>query len=95
MILWIRGARKSGKTTLAKELAWKMDAIHLDGDDIRASISKDLSFSEEDRTENNERIARLAKILENQGFDVVISTICPDYVKESVFYITGCRFIEL
>lgn len=95
MIIWIRGARKSGKTTLAKELSTKMQAIHLDGDEMRASISEDLGFSEADRIKNNIRIAKLAKVLESKGYDVVVSTICPDYVKETVYNLTGCKFIEL
>lgn len=95
MIIWIRGKRKSGKTTLAKELCRKMNAINLDGDEMRSSISTDLGFSDEDRLENNKRIARLAKILEGQGYDVVCSTICPDHVVEEVFNLTGCKFINL
>lgn len=94
MIIWIRGARKSGKTTLAKQLLSKMDAVWLDGDMMRR-VWIDLGFTEEDRLENNKRIARLAKEIEEQGRDVIVSTICPDYCKEEVFNITGCRFIEI
>lgn len=96
MIIWIRGERKSGKTTLAKELSEKMDAaVMLDGDEMRASISEGLGFSDEDRRTNNIRIAKLAKVLENQGFDVVVATICPGEIKTDVYNITGCKFIEL
>lgn len=95
MIIWITGERKSGKTTLAKELCKKMNAINLDGDEMRNSISVGLGFSDEDRLENNKRIARLAKVLESQGFDVICSTICPGSIKEEVFNITGCKFIHL
>ena len=95
MILWIRGKRKSGKTTLAKQLLERMDAVWLDGDAMRASISEDLGFSDEDRLKNNVRIAKLSKVLEDQGFTVIVSTICPDYAKETVFNLTGCRFIEI
>jgi len=96
MIIWIRGARKIGKTTLAKQLQKLMPgSLILDGDDMRDSISRGLGFSDEDRLENNVRIARLAKILEAQGFPIIVSTICPGEIKEAVFNITGCRFIEL
>jgi len=95
MIIWVTGERKSGKTTLARELCAKMGAVNLDGDEMRASVSEGLGFSEEDRKENNRRIAKLAKVLEEQGFDVVCSTICPEYCREEVFNITGCRFINL
>lgn len=97
MIIWITGARKSGKTTLAKELCVKMGAINLDGDDMRSSISTDLGFSDEDRFANNIRIAKLAKVLEIQGYDVVVSTICPDItnLRNEVYFVTGCRFIHI
>ena len=96
IIIWITGKRKAGKTTLAKELVGKMpNSVHLDGDEMRASISADLGFSEEDRLENNKRIAKLAKVIEGQGYDVVVSTICPPYVRKEVFWITGCRFIHI
>lgn len=93
-IYWIRGKRKSGKTTTAKELQKLMpNSINLDGDEMRASISEDLGFSDKDRLTNNIRIAKLAKLLESQGFPVIVSTICP-YPKE-VYHITGCKFINL
>lgn len=97
MIIWITGDRGKGKTTLAKELCSKMGAINLDGDEMRSSISTDLGFSDTDRFENNIRIAKLAKILESQGFDVVVSTICPDKLglREQVFHISKCKFINL
>lgn len=95
MIIWIRGKRKSGKTTLAKQLLERMDAVWLDGDQMRASICEDLGFSDEDRMKNNIRIAKLAKVLDDQGYDVIVSTICPGKIKEAVFNITGCRFIEI
>lgn len=94
MIIWIRGKRKSGKTTLAKQLLERMDAVWLDGDMVRA-VWTDLGFTDKDRLENNLRVARLAKAMEDQGRDVIVSTICPDHCKEEVFNITGCKFIEL
>lgn len=72
-----------------------MNAINLDGDIMRSSISKGLGFSNADRLENNLRIARLASVLESQGFDVVVSTICPGRIKQAVYHLTGCKFIDL
>lgn len=73
MIIYIVGPSGSGKTTLAKKFK---GAINLDGDDVR-KIWPDLKFTPEDRIENNMRVARLAKILSDQGKVVVVSTICP------------------
>ena len=79
---------------MAKKL--REHEIILDGDAMRRSICQDLGFSKEDRTENNLRIARLAKELDSQGFDVIVATICPyKELREQVRKITGCRFIYL
>lgn len=94
MIQWICGASGVGKTTLAKKL---IDAktVHIDGDDMRR-VWADLGFSDEDRMTNNARIAQLARVLERQGFNVVVSTICPGkHIKKAVQKITGCTFIHI
>ena len=95
MIIWITGQSKSGKSTLARKISqgkW----IVLDGDSMRRSISSDLGFTEKDRRENNLRIAKLARELDSQGFDVVVATICPyKKLRDEVQKITGCKFIYL
>lgn len=80
MILFIVGNTRSGKTTAAKNIIQLFGVnnppIWLDGDMVR-KIWPGLGFSREDRIENNMRAARLAKELDNQGFNVIISMICP------------------
>ncbi len=76
-ILWLTGNSGSGKTTLARILRKRLNAILLDGDEMRSSISEKAGFSREDREEHNLRIAKLAKILQSQGFHVIISVIAP------------------
>lgn len=76
-IIWLTGNTGAGKTAIAYLLKERMNAIVLDGDELRASISTDLSFSPEDRDQHNMRVARLAKILNAQGNNVVISVIAP------------------
>ena len=93
-ITWITGQSKSGKSTLAKKI--RTNEIILDGDKMRASINQDLGLSKKDRYENNLRIARLAKELDTQGFDVIVATIAPyRELREQIKRITGCRFIYL
>ena len=95
MIWWIYGESGSGKTTLAKKLI-TVGVIHLDGDEMRETISTELGYCDKDRKENNYRIARLAKLLESKGFDVVVSTICPyEDLRKDVYFICKCRFIKM
>lgn len=93
-IQWIYGASGSGKTTLARKLL-DTKTIHLDGDDMRR-VWTDLGFSDEDRQTQNLRVANLARVLDRQGFNVVVSTICPTpELRAQVHAITGCTFIEI
>lgn len=94
MIHWIYGASGCGKTTLARTLL-DSKTVHLDGDDMRR-VWTDLKFSDEDRMTNNMRIAHLARVLDRQGFNVVVSTICPTQeIRDAVRQITGCTFIHI
>ncbi|MAF24829.1 hypothetical protein CL634_04555 [bacterium] len=82
MIIWLTGNSGAGKTTTAQNVKKKLNelkisSVILDGDDMRASISIGLSFSKEDREENNLRVARLAKVLNNQVEIVLVAVIAP------------------
>ncbi len=76
-IIWLTGNVGSGKTSLAYLLKERLKAIVLDGDELRASISTGLGFSKDDRDTHNLRVARLAKILNEQGFNIVVAVIAP------------------
>lgn len=94
-IYWIYGEGGSGKSWLAEKLVAD-GSIWLDGDDMRATISADLGFSDEDRLENNLRIARLAEELAGQGFGVVVSTQAPtEKIREQIYYACKCRFVSI
>lgn len=96
MIIWITGERGAGKTTLAKQLKGEMpNAIILDGDEMRESISTELGWDKADRIKHNLRVARLAKKLEAQGFPIIVATICPEYCREEVFFACKPRWIHL
>ena len=75
-VIWLTGQSGAGKTTLAKALRPKLQAIVLDGDEMRTSISEGLGFSKEDREEHNLRVARLARALSHQT-PVIVSVIAP------------------
>lgn len=77
MIIQIIGLPGSGKTTLAKELASRINAIHLNADEVRADLNKDLGFSVEDRIEQARRMGALSRLLSNQGHHVVVDFVNP------------------
>lgn len=96
MIIWFTGNTGAGKTTHAKNIISERPKIILDGDDMRETICRDLGLSLTDRFENNLRIARLAVLLESQGFDIVVAVICPtEAMREEVKKITQCHMIYL
>jgi hypothetical protein len=85
MIIQIIGLPGAGKTALATELATRVNGIHLNADEIRADLSKDLGFTEEDRIEQARRIGAIARILDNQGHIVIADFICPTEATRAAF----------
>lgn len=80
--VWFTGLPSAGKTTLACLLQKKISEMeipveHLDGDEIRKHLTKDLGYSKEDRNENIRRITFVAKLLTRVGAAVITSTISP------------------
>jgi adenylylsulfate kinase len=81
-IIWFTGLSGSGKTTLGIKLtqylrSHNFSTIYLDGDELRAGLSNDLSFTDASREENIRRVAELSKLLISQVDFVIVSTISP------------------
>jgi bifunctional enzyme CysN/CysC len=79
----IYGPPKSGKTQAALELERGLfdegaAVVVLDGQALRRGISKDLGFSDEERSENLRRAAEIARLLNDQGFTVILAMVAPD-----------------
>ena len=70
------GLPGAGKTTLADELAPKLNAKRLNADEGRKAAN-DWYFSEEGRKTQAKRMADFALELKNQGNYVVADFICP------------------
>ena len=96
-IVWLTGNSGSGKTTLAKRFARENNWINLDGDEMRVSISLGAGFSKYDRHTHNLRVARLAKVLSVQNFDIIISVIAPyrSTRKKITEIIPDCKWIYI
>lgn len=76
--IWFTGLSASGKTTLAKKLSTLFSSfVWLDGDNFRKYVSNDLAFSEADREENLRRVIGVCRLLNEQGFSVIVSFISP------------------
>ena len=85
MIIQVIGLPGSGKTTLAKTLLEHTDAIHLNADEVRADLNKDLGFTPEDRVEQARRMGALARLLDKQGRTVIVDFVCPTYETRKAF----------
>lgn len=71
------GLPGSGKTTLAKALSKKINAIHLNADEMRNNVWTDLTFKYTDRIVMAQRMGALSDVLFNQGYNVIADFICP------------------
>lgn len=81
-VFWLTGLSGSGKSTLADAIEVRMYScgLHtfiLDGDNIRSGLSKDLSFTDDDRAENIRRISEVAKLMVDAGLVVIVAFISP------------------
>jgi adenylyl-sulfate kinase len=82
VVVWFTGLSSAGKSTLAEALAPRLRARGkrveiLDGDAVRAHLSKGLGFSREDRDANIARIAFVAHLLQRNGVTVLVAAISP------------------
>lgn len=81
-ILWFTGLSGSGKSTLAHAVEEELyrrscRTTVLDGDNVRHGLNGDLSFSEDDRTENIRRIGQVARLFVDAGVIVLTAFISP------------------
>jgi hypothetical protein len=78
MIIQIIGLPGSGKTTLALELKKRLNAIHINADEARATVNSDLGFGLNDRIENSRRLGEIARLIANQKTNhVIVDFVCP------------------
>ena len=81
-VLWFTGLSGAGKSTIANTLEKYLftggcRTFVLDGDNIRHGLCNDLSFSNEDRSENMRRIAEVAKLFMEAGIVTMTAFISP------------------
>jgi adenylylsulfate kinase len=80
--VWLTGLPGSGKTSIAREMAARLDTYSvrseiLDGDELRSHLCADLGFSRADRATNVRRIGYVAELLARNGVVVLVPVIAP------------------
>jgi adenylyl-sulfate kinase len=100
-VLWFTGLSGSGKSTIANALEARLNASGrlsylLDGDNVRLGLNSDLGFSEQDRKENNRRVAHVAQLLWDANVLTLVSFISPfRKERDSARELIGSDFIEI
>jgi adenylylsulfate kinase len=102
--MWLTGPSGSGKTTISKAIAdhpllSSISKIVLDGDEIRATISKDLKPGPSDRKENLKRVLSLIQTSLKTHNLAIVALVSPDsslrqFAKDTL-EASGHRFIEI
>lgn len=92
-LIFFTGLSGSGKSTIANALEQKLfdkkiKTFVLDGDNVRRGINKGLTFSPEDRSENNRRIGEISKLFIDAGMVVLAAFVSPyrkdrDFIKNT------------
>jgi adenylylsulfate kinase len=80
VVVWITGFSGAGKTTLARAVSKQLcsTGLHpllLDGDEMRAVLGEESGVSHEERRKLSHVYSRLARLLSEQGFLVIVATI--------------------
>lgn len=81
----ICGLPGAGKTTLARVLVPKLNAVHFNADEIRQNINKELGFSNEDRIEQARRMGWLCTQVVAAGHFAVSDFVCPTEETRNAF----------
>ncbi len=82
VVVWMTGLSGAGKSSIAVGLDQHLNqqgqhSFILDGDNLRSGLCTDLSFSDQDRTENIRRVGEVAKLMAEAGLIVICALISP------------------
>lgn len=79
--IWFTGLPSSGKTTLARHTQRALKPFYkvelLDGDELRNTLCRNLSYTKEDRDENIQRIGFVLGLLCQHGIICIVAAISP------------------
>lgn len=79
-VIWITGLSGAGKTTLSNAVRDLLKekgrfVIQLDGDEVRATVNSELGYTAEDRRTHIVRMQQMARLIAQQGADVIVSAL--------------------
>jgi adenylylsulfate kinase len=89
----IMGLSGAGKTTLAKALAPRLNAVHFNSDEVRTNVNKDLGFSRADRIQHTLRMGWLCDRVTEAGGFAVADFICPTKATRAAFFAGGAGVV--
>jgi adenylylsulfate kinase len=89
----IMGLPTAGKTTLARILAPRLNAVHFNADDVRNNINRELGFSEADRIEHARRMGWLCDQVVKAGCFAIADFICPTPAARAAFAAGAAPFV--
>jgi adenylylsulfate kinase len=89
----IMGLPTAGKTTLARALVPRLNAVHFNADEVRHNINRELGFSEEDRIEQARRMGWLCDQVVKAGCFAIADFICPTPTARAAFAAGGEPFV--
>jgi adenylylsulfate kinase len=81
----VMGLPGAGKTTLARIVARRLNAVHFNADEVRENVSRDLGFSLKDRIEHASRMGWLCDRVTETGGYAVADFICPTRATREAF----------
>lgn len=76
-VIMIQGLPGSGKTTLATMLKAKLDAVHINADWARKTVTSHLGFTDTDRVTQARTLGQMARMLYEQGKWVIVDFVNP------------------
>jgi adenylate kinase family enzyme len=78
MIVLFMGLPGAGKTSIAGAVSDRVNGLHINADEVRNGLNKDLGFTPEDRVEQARRMGELARLMERkQDRPVIVDFVCP------------------
>lgn len=89
----VMGLPGSGKTTLSRVLAPRLNAVNFNADEVRANVNRDLGFAEADRIEHARRMGWLCDQVVNVGCFAIADFICPTPATRDAFLTGGDAFV--